>query len=193
MKLLLQCTSSDVELEVTWKPRSNKHQQVADYWSKVVYPSDYMLNPEVYQQLIEDPLLERRKPILDAFASSSNTKVPEALYSRFYCHGSKGGDAMVYPWAEPNALGLDGLVYIYGLFHLMGAIIKKIKDEQVNCVLVGPNWPSAWRATLRNMPIKKIVVLPHIDNLCLPGPRLPRKKATPKHPAYQKLAWYILW
>ncbi|DBA91847.1 TPA: hypothetical protein ACH3X1_015984 [Trebouxia sp. C0004] len=46
----------------------------------------------------------RYRPVLDAFASSANTKVPEAFYSKFHCPGSKGIDAMIHPWANLGLL-----------------------------------------------------------------------------------------
>jgi len=49
--LLLQCDAQDVQLEIIRKPRHDaRHQQMADYWSKVEDNSDYMLN-KVYQNL----------------------------------------------------------------------------------------------------------------------------------------------
>ena len=193
-QLLLLCAQHDVELEVIWKPRSDAHQVVADHWSKVEDSSDFKLNDLVYQGLITDPLLAGHVPSLDAFASSATTKVPGAFYSKFYCPGSKGVDAMIHPWTSSDAPGLEGLAYIYGPFSLMGAIISKIKEEQVNCSLVGPNWPRSWMAVLHGMPaVRKTVVMPHRDDLCIPGPHVPKKKALTRHPSYQILAWYILW
>ncbi len=124
-QLLLLCAQSDVDLETVWRPRSDAHQQVADFWSKVEDSSDFKLNFQVYDELISDPLLAGYKPVLDAFASSTNTKVAGSFYSKFYCPGSKGVDAMIHPWATSEALGLAGLVFINGPFSMMGAIISK--------------------------------------------------------------------
>ena len=96
-QLLLLCAQWDVEMETVWRPRSDAHQQVADYWSKVEDSADFKLHPQVYNELVSDPVLEGYTPVLDAFASSANTKVPGAFYSRFYCPGSKGIDAMIHP------------------------------------------------------------------------------------------------
>ena len=79
----------------------------------------------------------------------------------FYCPSSKGIDAMIHPWATSEAVGLAGLVYINGPFSMMGAIISKIQKEQINCMLIGPNWPRGWIAVLHSMAAKKAVVLPH--------------------------------
>ena len=71
--------------------------QVADHWSKVEDNSEWILHDAVYQQLIHDPVLAGRIPALDAFASTTTSKVPEAFYSKYLCPGSKGVDAMVHP------------------------------------------------------------------------------------------------
>lgn len=77
---------------------------------------------------------------------------------------------------------------------MMGPIINKIREEQVNCILIGPNWPRSWMAVLHGMhAVKKSVVLPHRDDLCIPGPHVPKRKALARHPSYQIIAWYILW
>ena len=34
---------------------------------------------------------------------------------------------------------------------MMGPIINKIREEQVNCILIGPNWPRSWMAVLQHM------------------------------------------
>ena len=193
-QLLLLCAQWDIELETVWKPRSDAHQQIADFWSKVEDSSDFKLHSQVYDELVSDPLLAGHRPVLDAFATSANTKVPGAFYSKFYCPGSKGIDAMIHPWATSEAHGLAGLVYINGPFSMMGAIISKIQKERVNCILIGPNWPRGWMAVLQSMAaVKKAVVLPHRQDLLIPGPHVPKRKALARHPSYQVMAWYILW
>ena len=70
----------------------------------------------------------------------------------------------------------------------MGEIVQKIKDEPVDCILVGPQWPRHWRAMLQQMPIREIVVLPHWDNLCQPSNYVPRHKQHRKHPS---IKWWL--
>ena len=140
-QLLLLCARWDIELETVWKPWSDVHHQIADFWSMVEDSSDSKLHSQVYDELVSDPLLAGYRPVLDAFASSANTKVPEAFYPKFYCPGSKEINTMIHPWATSEALGLAGLDYINGPSSMMGAIISKIQKEQINCILIGPNWP----------------------------------------------------
>lgn len=70
-----------IEVEVVWKPRKDDHQQIADFWSKVQDNSEWSLHPEVYEQVIQHPILQGRKPTIDIFASHTTTKVQEAFYS----------------------------------------------------------------------------------------------------------------
>ncbi len=56
-QLLLLCAQWDVELETVWKPRSDAHQQIADFWSKIEDSSDFNLHSQVYDELFSDPLL----------------------------------------------------------------------------------------------------------------------------------------
>lgn len=139
--------------------------QVADHWSKVKDNSEWILHDTVYQQLMRDPVLTGRIPALDAFASTTTSQVPEAFYSKYLCPGSKGVDAMVHPWnIQSTSLG-KLLIYINGPFHPMGAIVRKIRDDKVDCILIGPRWPRHWVATLHSMPVRKAVVLPHRHDL----------------------------
>ena len=100
---------------------------------------------------------------------------------------------MVHPWAFGDKQGCKVLAYINGPFHLMGSIVRKIKDEQVDCILVGPKWPRHWMALLEALPIQKAVALRHRHDLFRPGPHVTRKSARPRHPSYKVMAWYILW
>ena len=77
---LLNTGKSACASELEWfRMRANKSSvcaQVADQWSKVEDNSEWVLHEEVLQELIWDPVLHGRKPALDAFASSTTTKVP---------------------------------------------------------------------------------------------------------------------
>ena len=105
--------------------KSSVCAQVADQWSKVEDNSEWVLHEEVFQELIQDPALQGRKPALDVFASSITTKVPEAFYSRYFCPETKGVDAMVQPWVLRGQAGSKQLVYINGPCQLMGPSVRK--------------------------------------------------------------------
>ncbi len=71
--------------------KSNACLQVADQWSKVEDNSEWVLHEEVLQELIWDPVLHGRKPALDAFASSTTTKVPRPSTPNIYAQEQRGG------------------------------------------------------------------------------------------------------
>ena len=192
-QLRMLCAEWDVELDVVWKPKENARQKVADFWSKVVDNSEWVLHQQVYDMLIVNPVLQGRKPVLDVFASDSTTKVPGAFFSKYLCPDTSGVDAWNHSWVRHNDQGEKQVVYINGPFHQMGPIIRKIKDERVDCVLVGPSWPRHWKALLNAMPVRLAIYSPHREDLCKPGKHVPAHKRRAKHPNYTVRAWYILW
>ncbi len=66
--------------------------------------SEWLLHEEVYQELIQDEVLEGQRPALDVFASNTINKVSGAFYSKFMCPGIKMVDAMVHLWALKDCL-----------------------------------------------------------------------------------------
>ncbi|GAX84208.1 hypothetical protein CEUSTIGMA_g11631.t1 [Chlamydomonas eustigma] len=82
-------------------------QQEADRLSKVVDEGDWVLNQEVYNSLLLHPSIQGRKPNLDAFASATSSKVPEAYYSLNQGPGCLGCDAFAHPWGEARARYVD--------------------------------------------------------------------------------------
>ena len=192
-ELRLLCAQWDIEVEVVWKPREDDHQQIADFWSKVQDNSEWSLHPEVYDKVIQHPILRGSKPTIDIFASHTTTKVQEAFYCKYACPGTSGVDAFAQPWVAHRDSSRRHLAYINGPFDRMGAIVRKIKDEKVDCVLIGPVWPRHWVAMLQAMPVRAVQQLSGRADLCLPGPHVPIHKRVPKHPRYKMQAWYILW
>ena len=192
-ELRLLCASWDIEVDVVWRPREDDHQQMADFWSKVQDNSEWSLHPEVYEQVLVHPVLQGQKPTVDIFASHTTTKVPQYFYSKYACPGTSGVDAFAQPWASHPSTGRKHLAYINGPFDKMGAIVRKIKDEKVNCILIGPVWPRHWLAMLQTMPVKAEQILSGRADLCVPGPHVPMLKRVPKHPRYNMQVWYILW
>ena len=65
--------------------QEDANQRIADWWSKVVDNSEWILNQGMYKALIVHEVLQGRMPVLDVFASNSNTKVPGAFFSKFLC------------------------------------------------------------------------------------------------------------
>lgn len=155
-------------------PRTEEHQRIANFWSKVEDSSEWSLQDKVCQQLISEAVLQGFRPTIDVFASHTTTKVPECFYSKYACPGTAGVNAFVQPWAQDSATGAMHLAYINGPFDKMGAIVRKIKDERVNCILIGLVWPRHWMAVLKRLPIRKAFLLSGRQDLCIPGPHVPK-------------------
>ena len=188
-----QCAAWDVEVEVAWYPRTVFNQRQADALSKFEDASQWLLNPRVYQDLLQRPELGGRRPALDCFADSFTTKVPGSFFSRHWCPGSCGVDAFAQGWAPP-AEGEVPLWLINPPFDQMGRVIRKIQEERPDCLLVAPVWPRWWAAILRDLPVRAQWTLPHVHDLCIPGPQVPKAAArAPKAPRYRIQVLYICW
>lgn len=129
----LAAAQAEVELEVTWRPRTDELAQQADALSKAT-DSDWELHPEVYEGIMRCAALRGAQPTLDVFASDKNTKVPGAFYSRYLCPGTLGVNAFAHPWAALQ--GQRQLAYIYGPFGRMGAILERTS-----------RWTASWWGT----------------------------------------------
>ena len=96
-------------------------------------------------------------------------------------------------WVRHADNGHRELVYINGPFEQMGAILSRVRDDKMDCILIGPQWPRYWQALLLQVTVKAVVTLPHVDDLFQPGMHVPAQKRHAKHPKYSVMAWFILW
>ncbi len=196
------CAQYDTEVEMVWAPRSTQAQQQADALSKYEDTSHWALNPEVYDSICSAPCLgggagkQQRKPTLDGFADAELSKVTRRFFSRYWCAGTAGVDALAQNWGSGNtAAGSQGeLLYLFPPYHLVGAVVKKVWDERPDCVLIVPVWPRWWWVLLDKMPCAYRRLLPHRNDLLLPGSRLPNAKARQPHaPRFRLEAVVVLW
>ncbi|GIL59119.1 hypothetical protein Vafri_15951 [Volvox africanus] len=85
---------------------------------------------------------------VDLFASHLNAHLP-CFFSRFYCPGSSGVDALLQPWQGLNAYGCpptDPQVLL--------AVVQKVREEQASVTLVVPYWPAQpWWQQLMEMAV----------------------------------------
>ena len=189
----LRCAALDVQLEVVWRPRSHEEQQRADDLTKVEDNNDWSLHQDVYQQLVCHSCLRGRMPSLDVFASPTNTKVKEAYFSEYLGPGCKGVDAFQQPWARKQGSGERHLAFINGPFNMMATILRRVKDQQVDCIIIAPAWPRPWVAMWATLPVRACVDLPHRLDLFVPGSLVPLSKRHPKAPRYLVKAYYVIW
>ena len=84
---------------------------------------------------------------LDVYASQLSSKVPGRFYSRYYCEGTLGVNALRHPWSSLQ--GNQQFCYIFSPFGLMPETVKKVAEERCDGVLVYPDWHHrGWRATI---------------------------------------------
>ncbi len=115
------CAQYNMEVEMVWAPRSILAQQQAVALSKYEDTSHWVLNPEVYDSICMAPCLGggagkwQRKPTLDGFADAELTKVPGHFFSRYWCAGTAGLEALAQSWGSGDTVaGSQGeLLYLF--------------------------------------------------------------------------------
>jgi hypothetical protein len=146
-RLYWKLAEVDCELSCQWASRDTPNQMEADRLSKEVDNADWILLQQYQQQVLQQELLQGRLPTLDPFASSISMMAP-CSYTKVGCPGSSGVDGMGRTWAVPGPAGEKPLVWVYPDFGRMAEVVAKILHEQQDAVLIYPDWPRGWRATM---------------------------------------------
>ena len=86
----------------------------------------------------------------------AGSQVEGSFYSRYWCEGCLGVDAFRRAWAAlSQGPGMDAeqrqYCFINGPFDQMGRIMKKIVEEECDGILIYPDWPKQWRATISKL------------------------------------------
>ncbi|KAG2423162.1 hypothetical protein HYH02_000150 [Chlamydomonas schloesseri] len=91
---------------------------------------------------------------VDLFASAGNTQLPR-FFSRFFCPGSSGVDALAQPWGGLNAYGCPPADPDFLL-----AVVQKLREERAAATLIVPYWPAQpWWPLLMEL-ASRVVFLP---------------------------------
>jgi hypothetical protein len=69
------------------------------------------------------------QPVLDAFASSQNHRFP-----RWWGEGGEKPDALAESWSDV------GLLWCNPPFSQFQAVLRKVAEDQAQCVLIIPDW-----------------------------------------------------
>ena len=86
-------------------------------------------------------------------------------------------------------MGEAPLLYLNPPFELMGAVVRKLRDEAPDCVLVAPVWPRWWAAQLSRLPhYRGVRQLPTKDLFVTWDPASGQVAKTPR---YGVQAWYF--
>ena len=187
---------SDTHIEMEWYPRDEVAQQEADRLTKEIDNSQWALCESETQRILEHAThtVEGWEGLtLDAFADNSNSKVPGAFYSRYWCPGTLGINGFRHRWDYNAANGKRNMVWINGDWSAMGKILAKVQEERPDCIVIYPDWPKQWRAQLAMLPSQgPHMRLRHLTHLCEAGPRvdLSKRRGPPKYDVY---AAVIVW
>ena len=188
---LMWCAERDCELETVWYPRETPAQQAADLLSKHPSLRQWALHQTIYEGLWAEPGLVGRRPYMDLFADEGTTKVAGRFFSPHWSPNSSGVNALAHSWsAPPGWSGPDRpLLYLNPPFELMGAVVRKLRDEAPDCVLIAPVWPRWWAAQLGRLPhYRGVRQLPTKDIFVTWDPV---KGQVAKTPHYGVQAWYF--
>eukprot|EP00798_Chlamydomonas_sp_ICE-L_P005018 gene5018-biopygen15322 len=188
----LLCEQLGVELGVVWRRRNHPEQQEADALSKVEDKEDWSLNERVYLKVLEHPCLEGRRPTLDVFASGANTKVQGAYYSNYLGVGCLGVDAFQHPWVREGTPREEQLAYIHGPYHLLPQILQRVREEQVDCIVITSGLNGPWVALLSGLPVQATMELPSTADLLVAGALVPARERL-KGSKDPLKASFILW
>ena len=148
------CLAHNIQLLAKHIP--GRFNILADRMSRVDKPisTEWSLNQEIANKIFQ--IMDF--PSKDLFATSLNHRLP------FY----------VSPIPDQKALSIDALTmvwnhilaYVFPQFHLISAVINKVRLSQCKIVLIAPLWPDRpWFPELLGLLVSPPVFLPVIPNL----------------------------
>ena len=92
-------------------------------------------------------------PTLDCFASRNTRMLPRYM-TWFPDQEAVARDAMIHQW--------DPVSYLFPPVPLVMKTLQKVKQDQIQAVLIVPEWPSAlWWPILQGMMVEPLMRLPH--------------------------------
>ena len=170
----LHCKSIGAHLSAAFIP--GKENNIADKKSRVFNEAtEWQLNPKIFQKITKTYFL----PNIDLFASRLNHQLPRYV-----------------SWhPDPNAFAVDAFsiswtsekFYIFPPFSIIGRVMKKIRTEHTQCMLIVPDWPSqVWYPLIETTGkiVKKL--FPQETNLMLP------QEPQARHRLWEKMTLLVI-
>ena len=160
LALDIWCYALDRNMVISAIHVPGKWNCIADGKSRIFHDSiEWMLDHNLFKQVTKHLGL----PVVDLFASRVNHQIPEFVSWRPE-PGSMATDAFNIPWDFP-------LSYLFPPFCLIPMCLRKIMQEQVDCILIAPVWRSRpWFPALLSMLIERPLLLPQDQRILrLPG------------------------
>jgi hypothetical protein len=127
---------------------------------KQMLDTEVQLNPRIFASLCsQGPFI----PIVDWFASEANHQLPRF----FVWHPTQpslaeGVNAFMVSWRQTPG-------YVFPPFSLLPRIIRKVKDDNAQVLLLHPNWPGApWYPSLQKITVMQLSIPASADVLRYP-------------------------
>jgi hypothetical protein len=121
---------------------------------------EVQLNPSVFRRLVGSGPFQ---PSIDWFASSKNAQLP-----RFYSwsdtskSSAEGFDAFSFSWGKEYG-------YMFPPFNLLPRVIRKIRQDGAQVLLIHPQWPGAlWAPSLNEITRTREILEQSVDLLRYP-------------------------
>ncbi|KAA6388604.1 MAG: hypothetical protein EZS28_015870 [Streblomastix strix] len=127
-----------MQIQITHLP--GVRNEIADALSRLQRAGDYKLKEKIFQQTC---LQMNLNPTIDLFSQHFNNLLPRFM-STTRGHGETAIDALNQTWKKE-------LPWIHPPIPLLPAIQKKIKEEQIEAMIIAPLWPGQiWYKELVN-------------------------------------------
>ena len=166
----------DVHLEFVWLPRTSEQIQKADALSRVQDDSSIVMKYKYFEGICNkalpgSPHRVWGHPCLDVFAGPNELEhKARKFFSRHHCVGTLGVNAFNHPW-QMHVSG--GLVWCFPPFGVVSETIAKIRQEQVDTILIVPQGIKSWTPLLQTLPVIDKLDLPEIHKVCDLGAQVP--------------------
>ena len=160
LALDIWCYALDRNMVISAVHVPGKWNHIADGKSRIFHNSiEWMLDHNLFKQITKHLGL----PVVDLFASPVNHQIPEFVSWRPE-PGAIATDAFNIPWDFP-------LSYLFPPFCLIPMCLRKVMQDQVDCILIAPVWRSQpWYPALLSMLIECPMLLPQGRRILnLPG------------------------
>lgn len=147
----------DVHVDFVWVPRTHEWLQYADALSRLLDSSETFLrhNQFVFVCKLKHQGVAWGWPTLDVFAGAAKGQHQvERFYTLHYAPGCLAVNAMHQCWARDAPIqNGHGLLWMFPPFELIGAVLNKLKVEQVDAILILPKHTRFWVSMLGSLPV----------------------------------------
>ena len=165
--------ANNTSFSMGWVSRAEHPMPEADAHTRMVDNTAWSLAPWAFEQVLADLGVSPQDIRLDPFSQAEFDKSHTGRwFSLFDAPGSAGVDGFLQKWREPD--GARPFCFVNGPFNLMARVIQKIVYEQVDCILIYPNWNKPWRSQLEQLPVAASTQVKHNRDATpfIPGSRV---------------------